>query len=153
MRTVNSKRRDYHPDSAPRVHPRFTTLSMDVRDGALRSCIGRARIVPSDFTDSDLVMPGSGASWYTCTMPLTEHERALFALARKLIANGSLPRTVPGSVWAGSGTGATCSLCELTIEPEQVEYELAGDGGATFHFHIRCHALWQLAASHSLKGA
>jgi hypothetical protein len=50
--TVNSKRRVYHPDSSPRIHPRFTTLNVDARDGALRSCIGRARIVPSDFTDS-----------------------------------------------------------------------------------------------------
>jgi acyl carrier protein len=51
--TLNSKRRDCHPDGAPRVHPRFTTLTWDVRDVALRSYIGCARIVPSDFTDSD----------------------------------------------------------------------------------------------------
>jgi hypothetical protein len=85
-------------------------------------------------------------------MPLTEHEKALFALARKLIANGSLPRTVPKLFWAGSGTGGTCSLCELTIEPEQVEYEMAEGGGGTLHFHMRCHAIWQLAASDSSKG-
>jgi hypothetical protein len=85
-------------------------------------------------------------------MPLNEHEKALFALARKLIANGSLPRTAPKLFWAGSGTGAACSLCERTIEPEQVEYETAGGGGVTFHFHMRCHAIWQLAASDSSKG-
>ena len=79
-------------------------------------------------------------------MPITENEKALFALARKHIGNGRLPRAVPSSVWAGSGSRDTCSLCELTIQPEQVEYELKGFGDVTFRFHMRCHAIWQLAA-------
>ena len=85
-------------------------------------------------------------------MPLTEDEKALCALARERIDNGSLPRTVPGSVWAGSGTGATCSLCEFAIEPSQVGYEFTGDDAVTYHFHMRCHAIWQLAASDRVKG-
>ena len=85
-------------------------------------------------------------------MPLTEHEKALFALTRKLIANGSLPRTVPESIWAGLAAGATCSLCGQPIEPNQVEYELTAGGGLTFHFHMRCHAIWELAASDSIEG-
>ena len=79
-------------------------------------------------------------------MPLTDLEQALFALARERVAAGRLPRTVPESVWGGSGTGATCSLCEHTIEPEHVAYEFTGDDGVTFHFHMPCHAVWQLAA-------
>jgi hypothetical protein len=86
-------------------------------------------------------------------MSLTEREKALFALAREHITTGRLPRTVPKSFWAGSGTGAMCSLCELTIEPGQVEYELTGAGGVTFHFHMRCHAIWQLAASARTSGS
>ena len=86
-------------------------------------------------------------------MPLTEHEKALFALARKCIANGRLPRAVPASVWAGVGSREKCSLCEQTIEPEQVEYELKGFGGAIFHFHMRCHAIWQLAADDRVSGS
>ena len=85
-------------------------------------------------------------------MPLTEHEKALFALAQEYIANGSLPRTVPRFIWAGSGIGATGSLCELAIEPSQVGYEFTGNGGVTFHFHMRCHAIWQLAAGDSTPG-
>jgi hypothetical protein len=45
------KRRVGHPDSSPRVHPRFTTLSTDVRDAALRSNIRRTPIDSSDFSD------------------------------------------------------------------------------------------------------
>ena len=85
-------------------------------------------------------------------MPLTEHEKALYALAREYIASGSLPRTVPESFWAGYGTGATCSLCGRTIEPGQVGYEFAAGNRATYHLHIRCHAIWQLAATDSTKG-
>jgi hypothetical protein len=85
-------------------------------------------------------------------MPLTENERALFALARERITQRRLPRNVPASVWAGSGTGATCSLCDQTIQRDQVEYELTGDRGMTFHFHMRCHAIWQLAADDRIIG-
>jgi hypothetical protein len=43
-------------------------------------------------------------------------------------------------------------LCGLTVEPTQVEYELTGDRGAMVRFHMRCHAIWQLAASDIIKG-
>ncbi len=85
-------------------------------------------------------------------MPLTDREKGFFALARKHIGDGRLPRSVPASVWAGPGTGATCSLCELSIEAEHVEYELSGNGGAIFRFHMRCHAIWQLAADDRIAG-
>jgi len=80
-------------------------------------------------------------------MPLTDREKELFARACDYIAIERLPRTVPGSVFAGDGKCATCSLCEETIAPEQIEYEFTADGGVTYRFHIRCHAIWQLAAS------
>jgi len=34
-----------------------------------------------------------------------------------------------------------------------MEYELAGYGGETFHFHVRCHAIWQLAANDRISGS
>ena len=80
-------------------------------------------------------------------MPLTNQEKALFALARQYVATGRLPRTLPASVWAEPGTRDTCSLCQQPIEPAQVEYELVGHGGETVHFHMRCHAIWELAAN------
>jgi len=79
-------------------------------------------------------------------MPLTGRERDLFVQAREYIASGRLPSAVPKSLGAGHGTGATCCLCGQRIEPEQVEYELREEGGETFHFHMQCHAIWQLAA-------
>jgi hypothetical protein len=54
-------------------------------------------------------------------MPLTDRERALFALAREHVAAGRLPRAVPASVGAGSGTRETCSLCGSTIQPDDIE--------------------------------
>ncbi len=81
------------------------------------------------------------------TVPLTGREKALFARAREYIATGVLPRAVPPSIGAGHGTGATCSLCNNPIKPAEIEYELRGHGRVTFRFHIRCHAIWQLAAT------
>jgi hypothetical protein len=82
------------------------------------------------------------------TMPLTDREKGLFALAREYIAAGRLPHTVPASVGAGSGSRGVCSLCGLTIEPDHIGYEfLSADGSVTFRFHMPCHAIWQLAAS------
>ena len=81
----------------------------------------------------------------TPNMPLTGNEKTLFERARKYIASGRLPRTVPASLGAGSGTGASCSLCGETIGSGQIEYEFAGAEGVTFRFHMRCHAIWQLA--------
>jgi hypothetical protein len=82
-------------------------------------------------------------------LPLTDHEKALFAVARKYIATGHLPRTVPASLWAGLGSRHRCSLCQQAIEPAHVSYELTGPGGEIFHFHLPCHAIWQLAANDS----
>jgi hypothetical protein len=84
-------------------------------------------------------------------MPLTDRERELFALARARIADESLPHTVPESVWAGPGSREVCSLCGLPIDPEQVEYDLSGYNGG-LRFHMRCHAIWQLAASDRISG-
>jgi len=41
-------------------------------------------------------------------------------------------------------------LCATVIDTQQYEYELAGYGGARFRFHMRCHAIWQLAVSERL---
>jgi hypothetical protein len=88
-------------------------------------------------------------------MPLTHWERTLFARAREYIASGRLPRTVPASLWAGPGSGtAKCSLCEKTIEPEHIEYELPGGPfGVQARFHLRCHAMWQFAADDAVRTA
>jgi hypothetical protein len=80
-------------------------------------------------------------------MPLSDPEKALFTRAREYIAIGRLPSGVPKSLNAGRGTGEPCSLCGRVIEPEQVEYEVTEWGGMMFRFHLRCHAIWQLAVA------
>ena len=88
-------------------------------------------------------------------MPLTDSERTLLARAREYVATGRLPRTVPASLLAGRGSGtAKCSLCAKTIDPEHIEYELpGGPNGSKAHFHLRCHAIWQLAAEDGVRTA
>jgi hypothetical protein len=39
------------------------------------------------------------------------------------------------------------ATCEETVQPEQIEYEFTVENEGTWWFHIRCHAIWQLAAS------
>ncbi len=56
------------------------------------------------------------------------------------------------SLWAGPGAGDV-QLVRTPIEPEQVEYELKGFGGVTLRFHMRCDAIWQLAADDRISGA
>jgi hypothetical protein len=87
-------------------------------------------------------------------MPLTDREKALFAVARERISEGSLPGAPPASVAAGSGIRETCSLCGGTIEPEDIEYEfIGGSDQVQFRFHMRCHAIWQLAAHDRTNGS
>lgn len=81
-------------------------------------------------------------------MPLTQHELELKKTALERIRQGLLPDAIPKSIWAGQGTGKTCSLCDRTVAQTEMEYELnvARDDGtqSTIRFHLRCHALWQL---------
>jgi hypothetical protein len=82
-------------------------------------------------------------------MPLTDREKELLAVARDQIGQGILPGAAPAWVRAGPGCRQACSLCGSTIEPKEIEYEVTGSGRVTgrFHFHTRCHVIWQLAAT------
>jgi hypothetical protein len=80
-------------------------------------------------------------------MPLTKLEQQLRLIARERIANGQLPREMPPSrMWAGYGTGQSCSLCDKPIQRDEVEYEIEHPHGPvqTFRFHTVCQAIWQL---------
>ena len=78
-------------------------------------------------------------------MPLTQDERALHAFAIKRIQAGELPDQAPKAIWGGNGGGDPCALCGKPITPKDVEYEMQDPVDRVFLFHIRCHALWQLA--------
>ncbi len=87
-------------------------------------------------------------------MPFTQHELELRKLATDRISHKLLPDRVPEHLWAGQGSGEPCSLCDQPVQPQEIEYELdnQSDGDErTYRFHLRCHAMWQLAISR--KGA
>jgi hypothetical protein len=85
-------------------------------------------------------------------MPLTQDEKALHTLARERIETGELPRDVGKSIWAGDGKGDTCVLCNRPVVAKQIEFEVEDPGGRSFRFHMRCHAIWQLALSSTTSG-
>ncbi len=86
-------------------------------------------------------------------MPLTQDERALYARALERIRAGELPDELPKSVWAGMGGGEPCALCGRHVDSNDVEYEVLDSADRVFLFHLRCHALWQLALPPEAKPA
>jgi hypothetical protein len=51
--------------------------------------------------------------------------------ARVVIRTGTLPDRAPDRTWGGPGVGAPCSICDLPVEADQMEFEIqfAHDGG------------------------
>ncbi len=49
-------------------------------------------------------------------------------------------------MWAGSGAGAPCSLCDRSIDASEVEYELEFNTQpvSVHRFHRVCHEAWEL---------
>lgn len=82
-------------------------------------------------------------------MPLTKHESELRKRARVLIAEGRLPVGQSGRCWGGSGSRKVCSLCGEPVSREEVEFEIEDSSGASYRFHFRCHAAWQLECARS----
>jgi hypothetical protein len=66
--------------------------------------------------------------------------------ARRRVAAGRLPGGPPQYLWAGTGDGQPCSLCDRAIDPGQIEYELQFNGTPLTHFrfHRICHEAWEL---------
>ncbi len=77
-------------------------------------------------------------------------EAILREKARAVIRNGKLPARRPDRTWGGPGVGALCSVCELPVKKDELEFEIqfAHDGDNPgldkFHVHIRCFAAWEL---------
>jgi hypothetical protein len=69
--------------------------------------------------------------------------------SHELIQAGKLPNRPPKRTWGGSGVGADCTICNVTVKRDELEYEIefARDGNDdtvdTYHVHIRCFAAWQ----------
>lgn len=70
---------------------------------------------------------------------------------RTRIASGALPQVAPARLFGGYGTNQTCDVCGQPISPTQIVYEVeltqGGSKGRTLHFHLACHAAWQLEVS------
>lgn len=71
--------------------------------------------------------------------------------AREAIRNGKIPARRPDRTWGGPGVGVPCTICELPVTRDQMEFEIqferAGAGHAlgldNFHVHVRCFAAWE----------
>ena len=71
------------------------------------------------------------------------------AKARAAVREGRLPRRPPDHTFGGPGVGVPCAVCDLPIQPEEMEYETHfirdGDPGLDkFHVHIPCFDAWVL---------
>ncbi len=80
-------------------------------------------------------------------------ENILRRIARKVILDGKLPSRRPDRTWGGPGVGAPCAVCGVSVERDQMEFEIQftrdGDnpGLDKFHVHIRCFAAWEFERS------
>jgi hypothetical protein len=57
-----------------------------------------------------------------------------------------LRRARPLKLFGGRGSGATCDLCRVVIDPNDPEYEVDAelDGGKlALHFHVKCYDAWR----------
>lgn len=73
--------------------------------------------------------------------PLSIREKA-----REVVLTGKLPPRPPERVWGGPGGGAACSICNVPVRRDEVEFELeffrAGEI-STHHLHAECFTAWE----------
>jgi hypothetical protein len=76
-------------------------------------------------------------------------EEPLREKARQILRDGKLPNRRPDRTWGGPGVGARCSVCDLPVTPDQLEFEIqfARDGDNPgldkYHVHIQCFAAFE----------
>jgi hypothetical protein len=69
---------------------------------------------------------------------------SLAAMVREKLDTGLLPHDQPRKLWAGDGTGKTCTACERPILSSQREYEVQyDDDRPDIRFHAACHGAWE----------
>jgi hypothetical protein len=66
--------------------------------------------------------------------------------AREVLLSGKLPARPAERVWGGRGSGAACSICNVPVRRDEVEFELeffrAGETN-THHLHVDCFTAWE----------
>ena len=76
--------------------------------------------------------------------------------AREALYSGRMPTRRPDRTWSGPGVGASCSVCELPITEDQLEFEIqfprddAAPGLGAVHVHMRCFAAWEFERTKEL---
>ena len=71
-------------------------------------------------------------------------ENDLHSRVLQRIEEGRLPVALSNTIHAGYGQEAQCDLCDQSIAPDNVEYDVDDPrGGKTLHFHSACHSAWQ----------
>ena len=76
-------------------------------------------------------------------------ERTVRAQAVAAIRKGLLPTRLPDRVWGGPGVGAPCTVCDLPVADNDMEFEIQfkrngnGDWLHACHVHVRCFAAWE----------
>jgi hypothetical protein len=73
-------------------------------------------------------------------------EKELRLEVRRRVADGRLPCETQRYLWAGTGDGQLCSLCDRPVHPDQIEYELQfnTNPATVYRFHLICHQAWEL---------
>jgi hypothetical protein len=67
----------------------------------------------------------------------------------KVLKAGKLPNRRPDQTSGGPGVGAPCVVCDLPVEPDQLEFEVQfardsdNPGLVKYHVHVRCFAAWE----------
>jgi len=77
-----------------------------------------------------------------------DREAALFHSIRTRLESGVLI-PAPNQVWAGYGTGKTCTICTQKIQSDEVENEMNVHGGGVtvkLWAHLGCLKLWRTAS-------
>ena len=75
--------------------------------------------------------------------------------ARVAIRSGRIASREPDRTWGGPGVGAPCSICDLPIAGNQLEFEIefAHDGRNPgldkYRVHIRSFAAWEFEGNKS----
>ena len=83
-------------------------------------------------------------------------EAILREKAREALYSCRMPTSPPDRTWGGHGVGISCSVCELPITDDQLEFEIEfsrdGDtpGLGAFHVHLRCFAAWEFERTKKL---
>jgi len=68
------------------------------------------------------------------------------------IQDGRLPCVSATGIDAGYGTGILCALCDQSIVPDKIEYDVTDPKSSTrMDFHFAYHEVWQRERAQRLK--